>query len=165
MEKVPESLVSGNVCQSIDDFYESLKRSKKYYFSIESRKKKDFLGLTTTNEYTVLTEKNGMMKVTCNSWWKQLEISPYHSDTDTKPKTITFTKSISPELRTDCTKKLVLPFPKEFSIFRPPSNLTSITYTNNTNNTNKKSSPFHTPYPPPVHSKYLYTLFSSSYSH
>lgn len=150
---------SENVCQSIDDFYESLKRSKKYYFSIESRKKKDFLGWTTTNEYTILTEKDGIMKVICNSWWKQLEISPYHLDTNRKPKTTTSIQSISPEMWTGSTKTLVLPFPKEFSIFRP--NLTSITNTN----TNKKSSPFHTPYPPPIHSKYLYTLYTTSYSH
>jgi hypothetical protein len=164
MEKVPESLVSGNVCQSIDDFYESLKRSKKYYFSIESRKKKGFLGLTTTNEYTVITEKDGIMKITCNSWWKQLEISPYHLVTNRKPKTTTSIQSIPPELWTSSTKTLVLPFPKEFSIFRPthfnpPSNLTS---------TNQKSSPLHTPYPPSIHSKYsytLYTLFTSSFSH
>ena len=156
---------SENVCQTIDDFYESLKRSKKYYFSIESRKKKGFLNLINTNEYTVLTEKEGITNVTCNSGYVEI-----NNLSDRKIKTATWIQSISPadpengvyqikEFWTGSTKTLVLPFPKEFSIFRPFMNPTNPT------NRNIKCSPFHTPYPPPIHSKYLYSLSTSSYSH
>jgi hypothetical protein len=157
---------SENVCQTIDDFYESLKRSKKYYFSIESRKKKGFLGLTTTNEYTVLTEKDGMTNVTCNSGYVEIK-----NLSDRKLKTAKWIQNISPadhengvyqikEFWTGSTKTLVLPFPKEFSIFRPY----------NPTNRNIKCSPFHThtSYPSPIHSNYLYSLYTlstSSYSH